>query len=145
MAQEKPSKLVEWYLALREHAPTLQQGLADWFEAVRNEPVLLWETPAVRYAVYGIGGIVLATCVSLAVSFMTPPPPTGAQEAATSADFHVICANHNCGKHFVIRRAFGFDDFPVPCPYCGRDEGRRAVPCTADDCTRRWILPEADP
>jgi len=142
MAQERPSRLSEWYLALREHAPTLRQGLADWFEAVRAEPVLLWETPAVRYAVYGIGGIALALCLSTAVSFMTPPPPTGARDAATSADFHVICGNPSCGKHFVIRRDFGFNGFPVGCPHCGRHEGLRAVPCTADDCTQRWMLPE---
>ena len=47
MAQEKPNRLTEWYLALREHAPTLRQGFGDWLEAVRAEPVLLWQTPAV--------------------------------------------------------------------------------------------------
>ncbi len=145
MAQEKPSRLIEWYMALREHAPTLRQGFADWLEAVRAEPVLLWATPAVRYTVYGIGAVVLALTLSSAVSLITPPPPTGARDVATSADFHAICANPDCGKHFVVRRSFGFNGFPVPCPHCGRNEGLRAIPCTADDCTQRWMLPEPGP
>ncbi len=142
MAQEKPNRLREWYLAFREHAPTLRQGFGDWLEAVRAEPVLLWQTPAVRYAVYSVVVVVLALSLRWGVSAMTPPPPTGAREVATSADFHVICAHPDCGKHFVIRRAFGFNGFPVSCPHCGQSEGLRAVSCTADDCTQRWMLPE---
>ena len=142
MAQEKPNKLLEWYLALREHAPTLREGFSKWLEAVRAEPVLVWQTPAVRYTVYVLGGLLLAWFLSTAATLVTPPPPIGAREVATSADFHVICSDPYCRKHFVIRRAFGFSSFPVRCPHCEQSTGLRALPCTDDDCTHRWVLPE---
>jgi len=142
MAQEKPSKVVEWYLALREHAPTLWEGFLNWLEAVRSEPALFWQTPAVRYVTYFVCGLVLVWGVRTGVWLVTPPPPDGARQVASSADFHVICANPYCGAHFVIRREFGFDDFPVTCPHCKQKTGFRAVPCTADDCTQQWVLPE---
>ena len=145
MAQEDPNRLVEWLLAIRAHAPTVRQGLTHWWEAVREEPALLWETPAVRYGAYALGGAVAIWLISLGVTMITPPLPEGAKPAATSADFHVICSDATCHTHFVIHREFGFHAFPVTCPKCKRRTGRLAVPCTGDDCTQRWVLPEPKP
>lgn len=131
--------------AFREHVPTLRRGIVDWWEAVVAEPALLWETPAVRYGVYGGGGLLAVWLVSLAATMLTPPAPEGAKAEATSADFHVICSNPECHKHFVVHREFGFRGFPVECPRCKERKGLRAVPCTGDHCTQRWILPEPNP
>jgi len=145
MAQEKPSKLAEWVVAIRAHAPELRRAAGEWCEQVRDEPVLLWETPAIRYGVYGLCAMLLVACISFGIRMITPPAPAGAGPEATTADFHVLCAHPECGAHFVIHRKFGFSRFPVECPHCGRTSGQRAVPCTAEDCTQRWVLPTGEP
>ena len=47
MAQEKPNRLVELVLLLREQGPVLRRKLGLWLEVVREEPVLIWATPVV--------------------------------------------------------------------------------------------------
>ena len=96
MAQEDPNRLAEWLLVIREYVPTLRRGLADWWEAVTAEPVLLWETPAVRYGGYGGGGLLAVGLVSLTLTIYTPPEPEGARAEATSGDFRVTCFNPEC-------------------------------------------------
>ncbi len=145
MAQENPNRLVEWLHAIRAHAPTVRQGFANWWEAVREEPVLIWETPAVRYGAYGLGGVITIWLASAGITMFTPPAPEGAKSEATSADFHVICSNSTCQTHFVVHREFGFRGFPVACPKCKEQKGLQAVPCTGDHCTQRWILPDPAP
>lgn len=142
MAQEDPNKLVEWLLAFREHAPAVRQRFLDWFEAVREEPVLLWHTPAIRYGTYGVGGLILVWVVTGLVAMLVPPPPSNARPTATTADFHVICSDADCGHHFVIHREFGFRGFPVACPACDRRSGMKARPCHSATCQGRWIVPE---
>lgn len=141
MAQEKPSKLSEWGDAIRAHAPEVRRAAGVWVERVREEPLLLWEPPAVRYAVYVLGAIVAIWLINFAMHAIAPPLPVAAGPEATTADFHVICSNAACGRHFVIHKNFGFKGFPVECPFCKQKTGLRAVPCTADKCTQQWVLP----
>lgn len=145
MAQEGPNKLVEWWLAVREYGPTLRRGLADWWQAVRAEPVLLWETPGLRYALYGLGGLLVLWIGSVGTTMLAPPLPEGAKPEATSADFHALCSDPTCHTHFVVNREFGFRAFPVKCPTCNKETGNRAVLCTGEACTQRWVLPESEP
>lgn len=141
MAQEKPNRLVEWYQLLRRQAPVARQHVVDWGEAVREEPSLLWSTPAVRYLVYIVGGFILVWSVGWVTHALTPPPPPDAQAQATTADFHVLCTNPNCRTHFAIRRSFGFDDFPVQCPACAQVAGEAARSCPSPTCKGRWVVP----
>ncbi len=141
MAYEGPNRLAEWYTALREQVPVVRKGFADWLEQVREEPWLIWETPAVRYLVYGFGAFITVWCVTFVIGFITPPPPKGAREQATSADFHVVCVDASCHNHFVMRREFGFDDFPVQCPKCMKQSGQAARPCNSQTCGGRWVAP----
>jgi len=145
MAQEKPSKLSEWGDAIRAHAPEVRRAAGVWVGRVREEPLLLWEPPAVRYAVYVVGAIVAVWLINFAIHAFAPPLPVAAGPGATTADFHVICSNPACGKHFVVHRKFGFRGFPVACPFCKQKTGLRAVPCTADTCTQQWVLPSDVP
>ncbi len=141
MAQEDPNRLSEWLLLARRQIPVLRQRLDDWLRAVREEPSLIWQTPAVRYGAYGLTGLIL---LGVAVRFtraLAPPTPEGVRAAATSADFHVVCADAECSKHFVIHRPFGFDDFPVRCPSCGKNSGIMARPCNSSTCKGRWVAP----
>ena len=137
MAQEEHNRLAEWLHLLRTQVPVLRRQAAEWAGDVREEPRLLWETPAVRYATYITAGLVLLLVVSRIPQMFGPPLPPNAKAIANTADYYVLCTNPDCGNHFVINREFGFDDFPVRCPKCGQNTGRQAIHCTCG----RWVVP----
>lgn len=139
MAQEGPNRLAEWLLLLREQVPAVRRRFEEWLAAVREEPALIWETLAVRYATYAAGLLVLMWLTVWAVEMITPPPPASARPAATTADFHVVCTDTACAHHFAIRRKFGFHKFPVECPKCEKKTGIRARRCGSQTCQGRWV------
>ena len=141
MAQEKPNPFWEWIGILKERAPMAREHVGIWVERVREEPALVWHTPAVRYGTYTIGAM-LVLWVGGALIGMMIPQPANARPRATTADYHVICMNPYCGKEFVIRKPFGFDRFPVECPHCKQRTGERAVRCTSSMCRGRWVIPQ---
>ncbi len=143
MAQEHPNRLAEWLTLLRKNIPVVREHFLDWVEAVREEPRLAWETPALRYGVYGLSGIILLWVAAGVVRLAVPPLPASAKPQATTADFHVVCANPDCSHHFVIHREFGFDDFPVLCPECKRESGVAARRCNSATCAGRWVAPQS--
>ena len=144
MAQEKPNRLVEWLLLLRQNYPVARRHVRMWLEAVKEEPTLIWQTPAVRYATYGVGGLILAWIVSGLAGWFTPPPPVGAKPVATTADYHVVCSAPNCGQHFVVHRKFGFRGFPLTCPKCRQVTGMQAIKCNSSTCQGKWVIPAAE-
>jgi len=144
MAQENPNRLSEWLEVAKAQAPVLRRNLAEFAGAVRENPGLLWGSRTVRYSTYGLGGLMLVWIVGGAVSLLTPAPPASAKPIATSADFHVVCGQADCGHHFVIHRDFGFRKFPVPCPKCHRETAMPARRCTSPKCGGRWVAPRMD-
>lgn len=140
VAQERPNRLAEWVVVVRTQAPVLRRRLGEYIHAVREQPILLWETPVVRYGVYGTG-LVLAAFLLAVVGRSFLPHAHDARPPAATADFHVVCTTPSCGRHFVINRKFGFDDFPVECPACRKTSGMSAVRCTTDECRGRWVVP----
>jgi hypothetical protein len=141
MAQEDPNRLSEWFELGRKQVPVVRQSVEDWLQEVRREPRMIWETRAVRYATYGLVGLVLLR-MALGLAGAVGPastPPT--KPRATSADFHVVCTNRACGRHFVIHREFGFRKFPVVCPKCQQKTGVRARRCYSPSCRGRWVAP----
>lgn len=141
MSQEGPNRFAEWLLLLREQIPAVRHRLGVWLSAVQEEPALLWQTNVVRYAAFGGGGLLAVWLLVSLVGMLTPPPPASARPTATTADFHVVCANPSCGYHFVVHRRFGFHDFPVKCPRCGQETGTRALLCNSPTCRGRWVAP----
>jgi len=141
MAQERPNRLAEWFMLVRKQTPIVREHFAAWLEAVRDEPRLAWETSAVRYAAYGLTGVVSVWLATTLIGWLTPPPPPSARPAATTADFHVMCSDSRCAHHFVIHRKFGFDDFPVECSQCKRATGVSARRCNSASCGGRWVAP----
>jgi len=141
LAQEKPNRLAEWLTLARRNAPVARQRFAEWWEAVREEPRLAWESYLVRYPAYALGGLLVVFLVSTAIGFISPPLPRSAQPSASTADFHVVCTEPACGHRFVINRGFGFDDFPVTCPKCRKLTGHAARPCYSTSCNGRWVAP----
>ena len=59
MAQEDRNRLVEWYGILCKQGIAVRRGVAMWWEAAKEEPRLIWETPAIRYGTYGVCGLFL--------------------------------------------------------------------------------------
>ncbi|MHC4696437.1 MAG: hypothetical protein ACYTFA_06830 [Planctomycetota bacterium] len=142
MAQEDPNRLAEWLLLFRKQAPIVRRHFDDWVEEVREEPRLIWETPAVRYAIYGLVAVALAWGALRVANSIAPQPPPDAQRQAATADFHVVCSNQRCGHHFLIHKKFGFRKFPLVCPKCKQESGHRARRCNSPTCRGRWVAPE---
>jgi hypothetical protein len=142
MAQEKPGPFQEWWEAIRQHAPTLRDQAADAVDRARENPAGLWQIPVVRYGTYGLGVILLIWFASAVASWIAPPASSDkVPERATTADYHVLCTNPECGQHFVINRKFGFHRFPVPCPSCQQKTGEQAWMCNSPSCAGRWVVP----
>lgn len=141
MAQEKPNPVGEWVHLARRNAPVVRAHFGEWIAAAREEPRLVWETPAIRYTIYGIGGILVAWLLTYAIGLFVPPPPASAKPEATTADFHVVCASPACAHHFQINRPFGFSKFPVQCPSCKQATGVSARRCSSQSCGNRWVAP----
>lgn len=141
MAQENRSSFTEWFVLVRANLPIWKEQAADWIGTVRREPILLWETRSVRFLFFGILGLAGAWALAGGIGLFVPPLPAGARAPATTADFHAICQNEKCGRHFVIKRKFGFDDFPVQCLACQSESGEAAIPCPSRTCRGKWIVP----
>ncbi|MCP4589189.1 MAG: hypothetical protein GY842_00455 [bacterium] len=138
MTVQKESKLAQWIDALREGWPGIRARFDEWVGAVREEPILIWQTTAVRYTVYGVVALIAFWAVTWGVDQLAPPD---AAPPAETADFHVLCTARSCGHHFIINEEFSFDDFPVRCPKCKGETGGRALRCAAPGCTR-WVVPK---
>jgi len=141
MPAQRPNRLIAWYLLVKdEWLPSRWTRFAEWRQAVREEPRLIWETANVRYAVYGLAGAVALVVVLTTLDSLVPTPP-GARAPARTADFHVVCSRAECRRHFVIHEKFGYSRFPVVCPQCGKETGQRALRCRSAACGGRYVAP----
>lgn len=138
MPVDKESKFALLIGALKEWVPTLRVHVGTWWEACRAEPILFWNTPAIRYGTYGLGGVLVVCFLSSVMGLFAPGGPEPLPQART-ADFHVICSNAACGAQFVIQRPFEFDDFPVTCRKCTQETGARAMRCFSASCKGKWV------
>jgi hypothetical protein len=128
--------------AIRDGIPATKVKLREWYDTCRQEPILFWHTPAIRYTTYGIAGILGVLIVSSIANSLVPNVEVKAQ--ATTTDHRVICTNSDCGKMFVIDRPFHFDDFPVTCPTCTKQTGQPAHRCNSKTCKGRWVVRRAE-
>jgi len=139
MPAPERNRWVEWWAIAKERKEVAKVNVAGWWMACREEPSLLWQTPAVRYATYVMGGLVLVFALRTAIEMFQPVPSSAITPRASTAYFNVICANQACGKNFAIERKFRFDDFPVTCPHCQQPTGLRAMRCYSDLCRGRLV------
>jgi hypothetical protein len=140
MPVEKEPKLGLYVDAVKEWLPTVRIRFGEWLDACREEPSLIWQTPAIRVMTYGVGAVLVYVIVSWLIGLMAPGGPDPVPLAKT-ADFRVMCATPSCGHQFVIERKFNFDDFPVKCAKCGQMTGERAMRCNSETCAGRWVAP----
>ena len=139
MAQEDRNRLVEWYGILCKQGIVVRHGVAAWWEAAKEEPRLIWETPVIRYGTYGVCGFVLLWGTMWFATSIAPPPSANAKPAAVTADFHVVCSNPTCGHHFVVHRKMGFRKFPIVCSKCREKTGAKAHRCNSQECGGLWV------
>ncbi len=139
---DEEGKLAKAVVAFREWLPTVKPSLQERYAFVRDTPGLVWRLPEVRYPLIALGGLLTILLLRFALSLFNPVSQEQFTPLATTGDFHVICTNQQCRKRFVINRKFKFDDFPVDCPACKQETGRRALRCRSKTC-RGQLVPTA--
>lgn len=122
----------------RERRDIARHEFNEWFNAAKQEPSLIWQTPAVRYGVYLIGGAMALLAAKTAIGLLQPSPKEVVPRA-TTANFQVICTNQGCWHHFMIERKYRFKGFPVECPKCHQASGQQAMRCDSDTCRGRLV------
>lgn len=141
MAQERPNRLAELLALARQGLPTLREQARMALARLRAEPGRVWEVAAVRYAVYGLVGLIATWILAFVVGLISPPPPPGARDPARSADFRIVCGDPQCGYNYVLRREFGYEGFPAACHRCKKVTGVPGRRCFSPRCEGRWIAP----
>ncbi len=131
---------LELWQATKEHTEAAREQFRVWRAAAKEEPQLIWETPAVRYGVYGVCGLVAVMMLRTGIGLLQPVDSGRFQPRATTAHFDVMCSNVKCGRHFKIERRFKFSEFPVDCPYCKMPNGERALHCNSDHCGGKLVI-----
>jgi len=125
--------------AFREWAPTVRPRLTDWWQHVREEPALFFQTTNVRYVAWGMVALVAILMAGWFAGALMPSAPKGAGAPSQMVQFHVLCDDPACGDHFVIQRKVSFSKFPVECPKCGKKTGYRAVLSTTGG-KKEWVI-----
>ncbi len=139
---DEESKFTKVMVAFREWLPTVKPYLAERYAFVRETPGLVWRLPEVRYTALALGVVSVVSILQFAGGCLSFAPEGAVQPLATTGDFHVICTNEQCRKRFVINRKFKFDDFPVACPICKQETGRRALRCRSKTCRGQLVPTE---
>lgn len=140
MPAPERNQWLEAWAAAKEWSATIRVNLRLWWEAVKAEPALFWQTALVRYAAYTLGALVCVVTLRTAVAALQPPDTGKFQPRADTALFDAICYNPDCGKHFVIERKFRFHNFPVVCPFCKQKTGQRALRCASKTCRGKLVM-----
>ena len=134
MPPPERNRWTEWKEIILQRREAIRLSIADWWVQCREEPALVWQTPLVRYITYFSIGLVALLAVRSAAHLLEPPNAKQMSPRARTANFDVICTNPECGRHFVIKRQFSFDAFPVKCPFCKKPTGHLALRCHSPSC-----------
>lgn len=103
-----------------------------WRAELREDPTVLWRTPAIRLGGLALAGIALLAAAHVLTAALTPAAAPGALQAPTrTATLYVACTNPACLTSFVTRQPMDFRDWPLECPQCGQSSVYRATVCRA--------------
>ncbi|NOT00034.1 MAG: hypothetical protein HOP29_05355 [Phycisphaerales bacterium] len=122
----------------RERREIARHQFNEWINAAKQEPALIWQTPAVRYAVYIVASVIGILVIRTTIGLIQPSPKEVVPRA-TTANFQVICTNQGCWHHFMIERKYRFTGFPVECPTCHQISGQQAMRCDSTTCRGRLV------
>ncbi|MBK9126967.1 MAG: hypothetical protein IPM13_04115 [Phycisphaerales bacterium] len=135
---ERPStRLQDVPHLLRDRLDALPDRWAAWREAFREDPALLFRTPAFRILLWIVGGLILLFAAQALIRGLTPPGAQGAGERATPwAVLYVACSDPACLHATSTRQARDFKAWPLTCEQCGKRTVYRAAQCAT--CAR-WF------
>ncbi len=140
MPAPQRNQWIEAWEAAKERQAAARDALEQWWQAVKEEPALFWQTSAVRYSAYGLAALVVVLFVRAGIGLLQPGNSATVQPRATTANFDVLCSNPSCGAHFLIERKFRFRKFPVRCGHCNQMTGQRALRCSSATCAGRLVM-----
>lgn len=118
----------------REAVRGFKDRYRQWREDLKEDPSLLWRTPAIRITFY----LVLAVGLILAVRWGTNTlAGAGAanKEDVKKSTLYVSCTDPNCLKSFNATVAMDFKTWPLKCDQCGQLTVYRATLCKV---CRNW-------
>lgn len=156
MSSKKPPSAVDLPHKLRATLESAEQVRGDWItalrrwrEAVREDPLLIWRTPAVRIALFALLAVVLFLFARWAIPTFTPAAGGRNFEKATdTATLFVACSRTECLDQRSIRLPMDpstwKERWPLTCEKCGQKSVYRAQRCA--ECRKFFATaPEGPP
>lgn len=146
MSSRKPPSAADLPHKLRATLESAEQVRGDWItalrrwrEAVREDPLVIWRTPAVRIAVFVILAVVAFFGARWAIPTFTPAAGGRNFEKATdTATIFVACTRPDCLDQRSVKLpmdpANWKERWPLACEKCGQKSVYRAQRCA--ECRR---------
>jgi hypothetical protein len=130
MNADRPPLLANLPHRLRERAAKLRGNLRQWSADVREDPGLLWRTPAIRVAFWLGVGLVAFFAARFAANAILPADADAEFKQPTQlATLYVACINPECRESYTTRQPMNFSAWPLTCRKCGRATVYRATLC----------------
>jgi len=114
---------------LRERKEDFSSNFSQWKADVREDPSLLWRTPAIRWSLIvllAIGAVVTSIYVTQS---LTPAAGEGWEAATRTATIYVACTDPACRRSHAAQVPMSFRDWPMKCDFCGGERVYRATLC----------------
>lgn len=137
MSEDRLPSLANLPHRIRAGLANWPAGYRQWREDLRQDPALLWQTPAVRIVLWIVLGIILVSGLYWAIATFTPSGTDSLfVEPTPLATLYVACTNPDCRAHYNTKQPMDFDSWPLKCEQCGSESVYRAKLCSV---CRRWF------
>lgn len=143
MSDKRGHRLSDIPHQVRDHLQGLPDRLEDMREGLREDPLALFRTPAVRVTGLIVIGIVVILLIKWFVEGLQPTGSLAFQEATPYALLYVACANPDCRAAYTTRQPMDFDSWPLTCEKCGQPTVYRATLCKT--CGHWFAVPPGTP
>lgn len=118
----------------REAVLGFRERYRAWQLEVKDDPTLLWRTPAIRITFYLILGIAILFAARWATHTLVDAGAS-VDPAKKKATLFVACTNPECLKSGNSSVAMDFKEWPLKCDTCGQPTVYRATLCKV---CRNW-------
>lgn len=116
---------------LREAVSGLPVRLRQWRADIRDDPWIIWRSPATRIGIWCALGLVLILIIQAGIDWTRPADVKQHLDKATPwTTLFVSCANPLCRHSFTAHTAMDFRNWPMSCEKCGARSVYRATRCT---------------
>lgn len=108
-----------------------------WREAFRENPRVIWRSPAVRLGGLALLAIVIIMGVQTLIGALAPRSGVGGGgRYLQEATLYVACTNAACRASYTTQQALDFKGWPLKCQKCGGASVYRASRCGV---CRHWF------